>query len=114
VKTAVQLCASSAISNDHWYRFRVTASPDENKYSVRLYDMGITHPTVQSATGALVGLASDLPFLNDLDRGDGISAFNIHAYGMGGVVGEAGVDSGNVLVDNICVTACPGMMIVIQ
>ena len=35
-------------------------------------------------------------------------------YGMGGVVGEAGVDSGNVLVDNICVATCPGMMIVIQ
>ena len=114
VETAVQLCAPATIANDRWYRFRVTVSPNENKYSVRLYDMGTTHPTVQSATGVLVGSASDLLFLNDLDSGDGISAFNIHAYGMGGVVGEAGVDSGNVLVDNICIATCPGTKIVIQ
>ena len=114
VETAVQLCAPSAISNDHWYRFKVTVSPDKNKYSVRLYDMGTTHPTVQSATGTLVGSASDLPFLNDLDSGDGISAFNIHAYGMGGTIGEAGVDSDNVLIDNIHVAPCSGTMIVIQ
>jgi len=101
VETAVPLCAPSAIANDHWYRFKVTVLPEEGKYGIRLYDMGATHPTAGSGSGALVGSANNLSFLNNLAAGDGIAAFNIHANGIGGVLGEVGVDSDNVLIDNI-------------
>ena len=101
VETAVPLCAPSAIANDHWYRFKVTVSPKEGKYDVRLYDMGTTHPTSNFAGASLVGSANGLTFLNDIAAGDGISSFNIHANGIGGALGEAGFDVDNVLIDNI-------------
>ena len=115
VESAIPLCTSSAISNDHWYRFKVSVSPEEGKYSVRLYDMGTAHPTMSgSASATLVGSASDLSFLNNLASGDGISAFNIHANGMGGALGETGVDADNVLIDNIIVTPRIGTTLTIR
>lgn len=114
-ESVVPLCGPSAIANDHWYRFKVKVSPAEGRYSVSLYDLGTTHPTINGSAGAsLIGAVRDLPFLNDLEAGDGIAAFNIHANGMGGVLGEAGVDADNVLVDNIDVSTIPATTFVIR
>ena len=114
VETSVPLCAPSAIINDHWYRFKVKVSPNDGKYSVRLYDMGTTHPTADSRTVSLVGSAHNLAFLNELAIGDGISAFNIHANGIGGVLGETGIDEDNVLIDNIGAVCIPGSVLSIR
>ena len=53
-------------------------------------------------------------FLNDPAPGDGIGVFNIHAYGMGGVLGEAGVDGANVLIDNIVAVKVPAMAVTVR
>lgn len=100
-ETPVSICDASAILNDHWYRFKATVYPADGVYAVSIYDMGTAHPTETTAPVACVGRASAIKFLNDLGAGDGIAAFNIHAYGMGGVAGEAGVDADNVLIDNV-------------
>ena len=114
VETAVPLCEPSAISNDHWYRFSVSVDPSEGQYNVNVYDLGTAHPTVGSGDAALVGSARNLHFLNDSVAGEGIGAFNIHAYGMGGVVGEAGLDADNVLIDNISATPKIGATLTIR
>ena len=114
VETAIPLCAPSAMANGHWYRFKVRVSPEDGKYSVHLYDMGTTHPTADSGAASLVGSADDLPFLNDLAVGDGIAAFNIHANGIGGVLGEAGIDVDNVLIDNIGAAYIPGTALIFR
>ena len=114
VETAVPLCAPSAIANDHWYRFKVTVLPEEGKYKISLYDMGTAHPTAESGVVSLVGSANDLPFLNGLAAGDGIAAFNIHANGIGGALGEVGVDADNVLIDNIDATYVSGMTLIFR
>jgi len=113
-ETAVPICDPSAISNDHWYRFKTTVNPEDGVYSVSLYDMGTAHPTKSTAPVSCVGRVSNVKFVNDLSAGDGIAAFNIHAYGMGGTVGEAGVDADNVLVDNVRAEYLPGMVIFIR
>ena len=114
VETAVPLCEPSAISNDHWYRFSVSVDPSEGQSNVNVHDLGTAHPTVGSGDAALVGSARNLHFLNDSVAGEGIGAFNIHAYGMGGVVGEAGVDADNVLIDNIIATPKIGTTLTIR
>ena len=111
---AVPLCDAASISNDHWYRFSVTAFPSEGTYGVRVYDMGTVHPTETSASVALVGSAQNLAFLNDLAANEGIGAFSIYANGMGGVLGETGMDADNVLIDNIGVSSISGTTFVIR
>ena len=101
VMTAVPLASASAISNDHWYRFAGQVDMADGTYSVKLLDMGAAHPVESSVPVATVGAAEGLSFLNDLAVDEGIGAFNIEAYGMGGVIGNAGMDEDNVLIDNI-------------
>ena len=113
-ETAVPICDPSAISNDHWYRFKATVNPEGGVYSISLYDMGMDHPTDSTAPVSCVGRVSNVKFVNGLAAGDGIAAFNIHAYGMGGVVGEAGVDADNVLIDNIRAEYPSGMVIFLR
>ena len=110
-ETAVPICNASAILNDHWYRFKMIVNPESGAYSVSIYDMGAAHPTEAAAPVACVGRVSDVKFLNGLGAGDGIAAFNIHAYGMGGVVGEVGVDADNVLIDNVRAEYLSGVVI---
>lgn len=114
VEVKVPICAASEISNDHWYRFKATVRPQEGRYDMRLYDMGTAHPSLSSTPGSLVGVVNDLRFLNDPAPGDGIGVFNIHAYGMGGVLGEAGVDGANVLIDNIVAVKVPAMAVTVR
>ena len=114
VATAVPICDAAAISSDHWYRFCVTVVPDEGKYGVRVYDMGAAHPTETSAPVSFVGSARDLVFLNDLAEGEGIGAFSIYACGMGGALGETGMDADNVLIDNIRTISFVGTVLTIR
>lgn len=111
---AVPLCDAASISNDHWYRFRVSVSPEDGTYDVSLFDMGTAHPTGSSAPVARLGAALGLAFLNDLAADDGIGAFSIYACGMGGALGEAGMDADNVLIDNIVALPRAGAVMVVR
>ena len=79
-----------------------------------VYDMGATHPTETSAPVSFVGSARDLVFLNDLAEGEGIGAFSVYACGMGGALGETGMDADNVLIDNIRTISFVGTVLTIR
>lgn len=113
-ETDLPLCAASAISDGHWYRFKVRVMPQDGVYGVKLYDMGTEHPAISGASGSLVASAENVTFLNRLAPDDGVSAFSILAYGMGGALGTAGVDADNVMIDNIVVTKIGGIVISVR
>ena len=114
VETDKPLCATSAISNGHWYRFKVRMMPDDGVCNVRLYDMGTAHPAFSGASGTIVAAVDNVPFLNGLAPDKGVCAFNIHAYGMGGALGTDGVDADNVMIDNIAVKKILGTMLILR
>ena len=98
----------------HWYRFAVTVRPELGTYSVRVFDMGDTHPECDGATGGtFVAEQKDIPFLNEIGE-EGIGAFYIHSYGARGTPDNTGVDAGNVMVDNIVVETIPGALFTIR
>ena len=97
----IALCSGAEVVPGNWYRFAVSANVLKGTYDVRLYDMGAAHPAADAANGTLVATRTNLAFEHALDPDDGVSAFSIHAYGIGGALGNPGIDSENLLVDNI-------------
>ncbi len=105
---------AAQIDPSHWYRFAVTVRPEAGTYSVRVFDMGATHPECGGAAGGtFVAERKDIPFLNEMGE-EGIGAFYIHSYGARGDWNVTGMDAGNVLVDNIEVTTIPGSLFSIR
>ena len=102
------------IDPSHWYRFAVTVRPELGTYSVRVFDMGDTHPECDGAAGGtFVAERRGIPFLNEMGE-EGIGAFYIHSYGARGTPDNTGMDAGNVLVDNIVVDVVPGTVLSIR
>ena len=110
----ITLCSESAIATDHWYRFRVAVRPQDGVYDIRLYDMGTAHPAATSSAAALIASKDGLAFVNELPASGGVSAFNLHAYGVGGALGNAGVDADNVMIDNIVAVDIPGTVFMLR
>ncbi len=105
---------AAQINPSHWYRFAVTVRPETGTYSVRVFDMGATHPECGGANGGtFVAEQRDIPFLNEMGE-EGIGAFYIHSYGARGDWNVTGMDAGNVLVDNIVVSTIPGSVFTIR
>ena len=105
---------AAQINPSHWYRFAVTVRPETGTYSVRVFDMGATHPECGGAAGGtFVAERKDIPFLNEMGE-EGIGAFYIHSYGARGDWNVTGMDAGNVLVDNIVVSTIPGSVFTIR
>lgn len=101
------------IDPSRWYRMVATVRPETGTYSVRVFDMGLTHPECDGAGGVFVAERKDIPFLNEMGA-EGIGAFYIHSYGARGTPEITGVDAGNVMVDNIVVDAIPGAILSIR
>ena len=101
------------IAPSRWYRMVATVRPETGTYSVRVFDMGLTHPECDGAGGVFVAERKDIPFLNEMGA-EGIGAFYIHSYGARGTPEITGVDAGNVMVDNIVVDAIPGAILSIR
>ena len=101
------------IDPSRWYRMVATVRPETGTYSVRVFDMGLTHPACDGAVGVFVAERKDIPFLNEIGD-EGIGAFYIHAYGMRGSPDVTGVDDGNVMVDNIAVELIPASILSIR
>ena len=97
----IALCSGADVVPGKWYRFAVSANVSKGTYDIRLYDMGATHPAADAVNGTLVASLKDLAFEHSLGADDGVSAFSIHAYGIGGTLGNPGIDDENLLVDNI-------------
>jgi len=105
---------AAQIDPSHWYRFAVTVRPEAGTYSVRVFDMGATHPECDGAAGGtFVAERKDIPFLNEMGE-EGIGAFYIHSYGARGDWNVTGMDAGNVQVDNIVVSTIPGSVFTIR
>lgn len=102
VASAGQVQLGEAIDTSHWYRFRVTAPVDGPTYSVKLYDMGASHPEMTSADGALVSSFDNLAYANG-GPVDGFSGFSLAAYGVPGFSTYNPEDPDIVLFDNVCV-----------
>ena len=104
----------AAINASHWYRFSAKVDPVAGTYGVKVYDMGVEHPTLGGGNGTLVAAAANVAFENSLAPGDGIASLSISADGIGGELGSVGLDPDHALIDNISVETLQGMTIVIQ
>ena len=101
------------IDPSHWYRMVATVRPELGTYTLKVFDMGTTHPECDSESGSLVAEQKDVPFLNEMGE-EGVGAFYIHSYGARGTPDITGMDAGNVLVDNIEVRTIPGSIFSIR
>ena len=83
----------------HWYRFELNGKVSSDTCQMRVYDMGTTHPTVDTPKGTLVCSVSGL--VPEKELSTGLSAFCLTAEQVGNTPGETGMDARQMLVDNI-------------
>ena len=95
-----------------WYRFVVKANLDAGMFDATVYDMGTAHPTPSSQRGALIGSATGLHLMNQLE--DGLSSLDVACTGVTSTFGETGDDPLHALIDNISVTKATGFSIIIR
>ncbi len=99
--------STATVTPGNWYRFQAEISPGENRYSLRVYDMGPSHPTLETPTPEQATAAfDDLVFTKKMRRaGDdesclaAISAFQIAGLGVRG--GQLYPPELAILVDNL-------------
>ena len=101
------------VDRTHWYRFAATANMDTERWSLKVYDMGATQPTVATANGTLVAEAADLGFRNT--PVGGISSVGLATFGVSSQLDGLGTaDPGPVFYDNIKVEKePPGVLIMV-
>ena len=102
-----------ALDTTHWYRFCVSAPLDAETYSVKLYDMGTTHPGVTTPNGTLVREFANLAYRNGSPV-KGISGFALSGFGAPGYSAWDAEDPDALLFDNIKVKVVPGMRIILR
>ena len=86
---------------------------DAETYSVKLYDMGTTHPGATTPNGTLVGEFADLAYRNGRPA-RGISGFALSGFGAPGYSAWDAEDPDALLFDNIKVETPPGMTIILR
>lgn len=105
-QTMADRAAPKACEADHWYRFVATAKPADRMWSLKAYDLGTTHPDVDTPTPAETFAAFDnLTWRAGAE--DALSALGLTAGGCQGWQPWDVYDSGNLLVDNIVVERLP-------
>lgn len=92
---------TTAVATSHWYRFVADLDLATSTYSVNIYDLGTTHPTLSTLTPATpVETLSDLGFRMNMGMAsgalNGITTFGLTAFGPGGTTGA--------LYDNVSVS----------
>ena len=102
-----------ALDTTHWYRFCVSAPLDAETYSVKLYDMGTTHPEATSRNGTLVRKFTNLAYRNGRPV-KGISGFALSGFGAPGYSAWNAEDPDALLFDNVKVEILPGMRIIVR
>ena len=102
-----------ALDTTHWYRFSVSAPLDTETYSMKIYDMGTTHPGATSPNGTLVREFANLAYRNGSPV-EGISGFALSGFGAPGYSAWDAEDPDALLFDNIKVKVVPGMRIIVR
>ena len=102
-----------ALDTTHWYRFCVSAPLDAETYSVKLYDMGTTHPGATSPNGTLVWEFANLAYRNGRPA-NGVSGFALSGFGAPGYSAWNAEDPDALLFDNVKVETPPGMSIIVR
>ena len=109
-----QIYASKAAEPSHWYRFEGTTLLGSGTSTVKIYDMGTTHPTIETPKPSEVFHTFDnLLYRGALD--EGIASFAVTANNVCGATPWDEEDPGCFLLDNIVVESVPsGMMILVR
>ena len=103
------------IETDHWYRLEGSTVSGSGTWKFRAYDMGTTHPEIDTSPGELVVQNNGLARRSSVGATSGISSFCITACGVAGLEPWNLYDRGRVLIDNIVVTALPsGACIIVR
>ena len=106
--TGVKL-TSVTVDRTHWYRFATTADVEANCWSLKVYDMGASQPTLATANGTLVAQVANLGFRN-VPVG-GISSVEFATFGVSASLEGLGTaDPGPVFYDNVKVWKTPTAM----
>ncbi len=104
--SATSTTSDYVIDTAHWYRFRVKAKPNGDKFTVKVYDQGAAKPLAADVDGSLVATFEDLTL--PAFGGEGMTTFGLAGAGFHGFFG-GGLDDPNVaLVDNLSVKALRG------
>ena len=93
---------SKALDTSHWYRFKADFSAADGTWSMKVYDMGATRPSVDDADGDLVAESADLGFRNPAQGG--LSSYCFNTQGNAPVLANDPADPSLALYDNIVVT----------
>ena len=102
----------SQIDPSHWYRFRMKATVDAPTYSVKLYDMGTSHPEMSTPDGTLVESFDDLAYSNG-GPVNGFSSFALGGFGVPGFEPWNDDDPTTVFYDNIRAEIIPSGALII-
>jgi len=101
------------VDPSHWYRFRVVAKVGSPTYSVRLYDMGTSHPETSTPDGTLVESFDNLAYGNG-GPAKGLSSFALGGYGVPGFEPWNDDDPTGAFYDNIRAEVVPsGVMLIV-
>ncbi len=100
----------SGVVYTNWYRFKAEVNVRANTYTVKVYNLGSTHPTLETATPSVpVAVFENNRFKIDLrlagesgEKLDGISSIGLGSYGVRG--GGLYPANETALIDNLQVT----------
>ena len=102
------------VDPSHWYRFRVVATVGSPTYSVKLYDMGTSHPETSTPDGTLVESFDNLAYGNGGPE-KGLSSFALCGYGVPGFEPWNDDDPTGAFYDNIRAEVVPsGVMLIFR
>lgn len=114
VSSGSESVRGTALATTNWYRFCVTAPLDSPTYSVKVYDMGPTHPEMTTPNGTLVQSFDGLAYQNGAPV-SGLTCFGLAEFGSAGTLPSDPEDPGNVFFDNIQIeTTSRGFMLILR
>ena len=114
VSSGSESVRGTALATTNWYRFCVTAPLDSPTYSVKVYDMGPTHPEMTTPNGTLVQSFDGLAYQNGAPV-SGLTCFGLAEFGSAGTLPSDPEDPGNVFFDNIQIETTPlGFMLILR
>ena len=101
------------VVSTNWYRFIATVDVSKSQYDVAVYDMGATHPTLDTATPVEpVATFSELPFRRTKADLGGISCVSVSGYKTVQSLYDQSLEP---MVDNIRVSrTVPGLVLTIK
>lgn len=105
--------SEKSVDPTHWYRFVATVRPGRSTYDVSVYDMGTTHPTVETPLPATPSHTfADVSFSSDI--ADGITAVALGAADVEPRFPRMADDCTALLVNNVVVRTSDGFSLIVR